>query len=612
MNQENLPMQSKVVYLMCCDKEHSLLQTNKKISVPAYQRPYSWKEKQIEEFISTLKAGISSQSPIFMGTIQLDKKESSNDTEYDIVDGQQRITTFLLLIYLLELVTEQFDITKEKIQSAISFANKSQQTNWEEALNNCNTLYDIDAIETNNKGSTVCDEKNPYIRNLRLLRFYLEDQQEKSMLSKEYASQLLSVIQNVYFVELTTFGMKLSEIVDIFHSINSTGLDLNSADTFKIQFYDYLKKDTKNKDTENNLMNKIQECYEEIAKPESEMSMDGVLSILKYIIIAKSSFQDIVSQTQKSNTLFFDEYFNSSQTSQKNCGEDLDIFKRVVDTAMYLAEYVNKRLLNEEPETADSMVATLYSDLIWHTRYGSYWVLPYVDFYFRTEKKDKLTDDDALKSLINCANAFKYLAVFSVIYAKRISPVNRIICSTLPKIANKENWTKDIEDKISYSPYDEKVKNTADLLSDHLKNDLYFNHKRCHLVCILSELIEHENSSSSTSVKDLRENLFKRKDNKYDIEHIVSREKIEHEEDVEKRRLFNGIGNLILLEEKKNRSIKNKDFSKKREEYKKSKFLCAKDEISEQTKWEIDEVASRAAVKTAQLLNFFSLKPNNS
>lgn len=68
--------------------------------IPSYQRPYKWTEKNIRELILDIQKGIedANKYPNFkyrVGTVILYKE---NDTKpYEIVDGQQRILSFLLL-----------------------------------------------------------------------------------------------------------------------------------------------------------------------------------------------------------------------------------------------------------------------------------------------------------------------------------------------------------------------------------------------------------------------------------------------------------------------------------------------------------------------------------
>lgn len=67
-------------------------------SIPLYQRKYSWREKQWEELFSDLFLSFSKadMNTDYWGNIIVYKKGSEN--EYELVDGQQRIITLLLLI----------------------------------------------------------------------------------------------------------------------------------------------------------------------------------------------------------------------------------------------------------------------------------------------------------------------------------------------------------------------------------------------------------------------------------------------------------------------------------------------------------------------------------
>ena len=76
--------------------------------IPSYQRPYKWTEKNIRELILDIQKGIedAKKYPNFkyrVGTVILYREskaepcERENDTKYAVVDGQQRILSFLLL-----------------------------------------------------------------------------------------------------------------------------------------------------------------------------------------------------------------------------------------------------------------------------------------------------------------------------------------------------------------------------------------------------------------------------------------------------------------------------------------------------------------------------------
>jgi hypothetical protein len=70
--------------------------------IPSYQRPYKWTEKNIRELILDIQKGIedANKYPNFkyrVGTVILHANTEEGKLTYDIVDGQQRILSFLLL-----------------------------------------------------------------------------------------------------------------------------------------------------------------------------------------------------------------------------------------------------------------------------------------------------------------------------------------------------------------------------------------------------------------------------------------------------------------------------------------------------------------------------------
>ncbi|TGL06709.1 DUF262 domain-containing protein [Leptospira bouyouniensis] len=68
---------------------------NTNFIIPIYQRNYSWKEKEIEQLIEDIDSSIQSpNSSYFLGNLIVNQKESRL---YEVVDGQQRLTTLFIL-----------------------------------------------------------------------------------------------------------------------------------------------------------------------------------------------------------------------------------------------------------------------------------------------------------------------------------------------------------------------------------------------------------------------------------------------------------------------------------------------------------------------------------
>jgi len=72
-----------------------------KFRIPLYQREYAWGEDEVEQLIDDLQIfqQRKNNKKYFLGNIVVDK---INENYYDVIDGQQRLTTLYLLMILLE------------------------------------------------------------------------------------------------------------------------------------------------------------------------------------------------------------------------------------------------------------------------------------------------------------------------------------------------------------------------------------------------------------------------------------------------------------------------------------------------------------------------------
>ena len=79
---------------------------NRLFKVPLYQRGYAWEEQQVQEFLDDLELLHTSRRH-YTGTIVLHQPNSTRKVrdnegtlyeEVDVVDGQQRLTTIVILL----------------------------------------------------------------------------------------------------------------------------------------------------------------------------------------------------------------------------------------------------------------------------------------------------------------------------------------------------------------------------------------------------------------------------------------------------------------------------------------------------------------------------------
>ena len=69
----------------------------KKLRVPSYQRAYAWEEPQLKQFVSDILE--IKKGKYYYGHFILEENLDS----FEIIDGQQRVTTFILFLMVCRL-----------------------------------------------------------------------------------------------------------------------------------------------------------------------------------------------------------------------------------------------------------------------------------------------------------------------------------------------------------------------------------------------------------------------------------------------------------------------------------------------------------------------------
>src|SRR5690554_6588685 len=79
---------------------------DKKLSIPVYQRPYRWHaNKHVKQLLEDVNRELVKDTNDYrLGTIILYK---TNKGDFEVVDGQQRLTTLSLILYALNIALNQ-------------------------------------------------------------------------------------------------------------------------------------------------------------------------------------------------------------------------------------------------------------------------------------------------------------------------------------------------------------------------------------------------------------------------------------------------------------------------------------------------------------------------
>ncbi|MDY0097418.1 MAG: DUF262 domain-containing HNH endonuclease family protein [Candidatus Dojkabacteria bacterium] len=253
----------------------NLCDTYKRFEIPNFQRPYAWKNKQLQEFWDSL---ISNEKNYFLGNIVAVKQEIE-ESPLSIVDGQQRLTTIFLFLAALKEVylslKEEIN-TKENIEDLKTVDNAIAIINYRlfhiDPYNESHirlilgresyqTIFD--AIIKRNKelmDTRVLDKQQArYLSNYKIAVKYIRDYSKHSELSK--LSELKDKLLSLQFVVIVLESEV--EIYNIFEGFNSTGLGLTPGDLIKNSILKSTNSDQNAQETAEYYWREMEELFEE-------------------------------------------------------------------------------------------------------------------------------------------------------------------------------------------------------------------------------------------------------------------------------------------------------------------------------------------------------------
>ncbi|WRD67281.1 DUF262 domain-containing protein [Helicobacter pylori] len=226
--------------------------------IPIYQRPYQWTEENCEKLLDDLFFNYEDdrESDYFCGSLVLIAiSEDSKAKIYDVVDGQQRLSTFILLAKVLATLypvddkcqgylqgswidRHEYRGKKKKKRLDFDLVGSNAKKDFQEALD---FFDDLDASKgEGSKSNDPSEGKNSYLKNAICLKNYLEKKEIEDI--NDFIEWLYS---NVVFITITC--PDADKALRIFNVLNARGLPLNATDIFKGEL---LKKLTEEKEQE--------------------------------------------------------------------------------------------------------------------------------------------------------------------------------------------------------------------------------------------------------------------------------------------------------------------------------------------------------------------------
>jgi hypothetical protein len=210
--------------------------------IPDFQRRYSWEREQCETLWSDFaefheeNSGGSSEEKYFLGNIVIHAVEGG---KYAVIDGQQRLTTLLLLIKALHTRAGTVDALggclriKDKLTDKLT---EELRVHSEVIDSDADMLKKIifDELEDTDTGNLAQN-----------FRFYIDKidewRQEHGGDSGKFNAFILTLLDKVVLLPIEC-GSE-DDALTIFETINNRGMSLSDADIFKAKLYHFVPKE---------------------------------------------------------------------------------------------------------------------------------------------------------------------------------------------------------------------------------------------------------------------------------------------------------------------------------------------------------------------------------
>lgn len=538
-------------------KIQDILTENKKFIIPSYQRPYSWTVDNAEQLIDDIyKSSQSDESEYFIGSMICINK---GQNQYEVVDGQQRLTTLSIIVSeLKKLIPIQGikDDLQKRVLPIDVYSDETDEPRLIVRKKECD-LYKYYILQDlkDYKPEKPSDTDLVFISNSEVVKAYL------NQLSVEELKLLAKyILQNVYIVFVQTDDFASS--FRLFNVLNSRGLPLSNADLLKNALFESAS--AHNKKSE-----QIESAWSQIE------DMVGVRRLDKFLTLHKlSEKKDRDRVLQKGFESFIDnlqEQFN---------GDAIAMSLMLVNSAKNYIKILDNDFEHSSIRRKIASLRNLGVDE---------WIPPLMAFMNRMARTEEFSIE----------NFSQFISSFEKVYMhgwlkKQIKSQREMVCySALVAINNDMPFSSVINQINQHADNDG--------FATALDDDLY--EPRPNQVNLIKAILLR------LDMEQQDESVIKTYTGRITIEHIlpqalVNEYWISRFEPQEHVYWLHKIGNLTLISGTKNSEAQHSDFIKKKSVYEKlnskSSFDLTKD-VCKSEEWGLTELKMRHENMKSQL-----------
>ena len=299
-----LSVDQKTIMALFSDRKSDFL-------IPDYQRPYAWGEEECLTLWGDLFAfafpednyqKFNNEDEYYLGSIVTYKKGG----KLEVIDGQQRLTTLMLLLRAFYDKTEKMkddksQRTRDNISKCVWKTDEFGEANLNVLKINSEVATDNDKEEFLSilRTGTVNDnQKSRYARNFRYFQNKIND--FLNSYPAYFAYFPTRILENCILLPIEAESQDYA--LRIFSTLNDRGKPLSDADIFKAEIYKFYDKQGK-KEYFINEWRKLEELCNKIFNPITGTKMDELFTRYMYYERAK---QGIKSSTTEALRKFYE------------------------------------------------------------------------------------------------------------------------------------------------------------------------------------------------------------------------------------------------------------------------------------------------------------------
>ncbi|WP_157147981.1 DUF262 domain-containing protein [Brachyspira pilosicoli] len=367
----------------------------KKFIIPQYQRPYSWYEEQCNtlwnDLVDFYESNMNKKDEYyFLGSIVTYK----TDKGLGIIDGQQRITSFSLLLRSLYKKLENMMETDEvkglmsDIEPCIWDINRITK----KVDNNKSIHIESKVIVDEKKkkfhdiliNGVDLDSEDDDLYTLNSIFFYKKIEEFAKDNTTQWYNFCDSILNKCIIlpIECDNFDIGLT----IFHTLNNRGLQLSDSDIFKSELFKIYNKDR----LEDLFSSKWEELSEKVEK--AYITLDDIFRYYMYVIRARNS----ISSKEVGLRSFYSQ--NKYDILKK---------KNVIDDLISLSDFwIDVNWLKQSPNINLNYNCLKYLHCLQYYT-NEYW--KYIISVFYLENKDNINFNDNFSFFLKRLISFLFI-----------------------------------------------------------------------------------------------------------------------------------------------------------------------------------------------------------